>query len=691
MFRMRSPGDDETERHDVHAAALLAAAQALGFGTLLVTPDGKIVDVDERACAIMGRTREEVLALEDFMVCLAPEERHRVTDRRRERREGPLAPFVVNSVLLRPDGTRVPVEWATAEIGRETGNLRLAVVLRDATQQLNAERLARRYRRLIESLPVAVLVWDTAGVDDPLDMRLVSANAAAHAVLTPLEHAEVGQRVGDMFANPMQDATRTVALRGTGTMEHFPDLLIGDPERPQSVHRRRAVDLGDDVVAFMLENVTGERVESLRRRRLLERLVDTGDDERRTIALAVHDEPIQQLAAATLLVEALRRNPNIEQRDLRLEAVERSLRAAMSDLRRLVFELSPPELVESGLRGALDSAVAYLFDGTDTVVTLDVAVPDEPDLAVQTAAFRIAAEALANTRRHAGASHVLVDLHVRDDLLHIDISDNGCGFTPPIPPGRVGVRTMRERATALGGECDIDSGPGGTHVHAVVPLSGRHTTVDAAFDADLTAAAAAPSTGEIETLRRERNSLRARNDRQHASIATLEQRLEHTFALWRTLDDPTLATAELVRRTVRHVADLCGDGCGVRLVSADGTGWDHAVAWHPDPEQSAYLDRLLVLHAPDEASHPHTVLRGNAAVLLDRRASSWAIGGPRPIPQPPLMPNSAILAPIRAGGAPVGVLTVIRDISPMRFVDTDIDLMQAIADRLGAALDRAAR
>lgn len=631
VFRMRSREDDEAERGEVHAAALHAAAQALGFGTLFVSPNGKVLDIDERACALTGRTREEFLALDDFMVCIAPEERHRITDRRRARREGPLAPAVVNSVLLRPDGTRVPVQWATAEIGRETGDLRLAAVLRDTTQEVNTQRLAHRYQRLIDSLPLAVLVWDTSGVDDPLDMRLVSANGAARAVLAPLEHAEVGQRVGDLFADAVRDAARTIAVRGTGTVEHFPDLLIGDPERPQSVHRRRAVDLGDDLVAFMLENVTGERVESMRRRRLLERLVDTGDDERRNIALAVHDEPIQQLAAATLLVEALRRNPDSEQRDLRLEAVEQSLRAAMSELRRLVFELSPPELVESGLRGALDSAAAYLFDGTDTVVTLDVTVPDEPHLAAQTAAFRIAAEALANTRRHADASHVLVDLHVQDGLLYIDIDDNGHGFTLPIPPGRVGLRTMRERSAALGGEFDVESGPDGTHVHAVVPLGGRQATANAAFDANLAAAAAAaaPSSEEIETLRQERDSLRFRNDRQYANIAILQQRLERTLALWATLDDPTLEIAEQLRRTVRHVADLCADGCGLRLVSADGTRWDHTVAWHPDPEQRAFLDRSLVLHAPDEASRAHRAPRQRCCAP---RRAHFVVGHRRPAP-----------------------------------------------------------
>ena len=682
-------GDDEAGHQDARTPALLGALTALGFGTLVGSPAGRILDADDRTCKILGYTREELLAVDDLATIIAPEDRHLITARRRDRAAGPVEPFVIHTGVVCRDGQRVQLEGVGVEVGRGTPEFHVVVLLRDVTQHRNTERIVHSYERLIEHSPAGIVVWDADGVDDAFDMRLVSANPDAVAALPQLEGHGPGTRLGDVFPNAIEIARRTLALRGTGAADFFPDLVIGDPERPTRVHRRRAVDLGDGALAFVLENVTGERIESMRRRRLLERLVDAGDAERRTLAFAMHDEPVQQLAAATMLVEALRRNPDSPQRDERLETVEQSLRSAMSHLRRLVFELSPPELVESGLQGALDSAVSYLFDSRITAVTLDVAIPDEPDAAVQTAAFRIAAEALANASKHAMASHVLVDLHVEGDMLRILICDDGCGFAPAAMSARPGLQTMRLRATAIGGECEIESGREGTRVDALLPLSGSRTRPDARRNRG-GAAATAPPSEQIETLRRERDSLATRNERQHGRIETLQQRLNHTLALWSTLDDATLNASELVHHTVRHVAELCPDGCGIRLVSDDGGSWALAAGWHPDPDQMAYLDDLLVLHGPDEPSHPHTAMRSNAAVLLDRRATSWAVGSLRRLPTPPLPVNSAILAPIRADGAPFGVLTVIRDATTERLTEDDLDLLQTVADRLGTALRRAA-
>jgi PAS domain S-box-containing protein len=686
---MDSPSDNDVST-STRASALVQSLGALGFGTMLGTGDGRILDADDVMCEMTGRSREELLALNDVAILLAPDERHHITARRRDRISGPVAPFLVNTTLIRPDGSRIHVEFAAAEVERNNGEITLVVVGRDVSGEHEVVQRVQRYERLAEFSPVGIILWDLAGVDDPLDMRVLAANPAAQSALPQLAGEHHRKRFGDLFADSLDDARRTFAVRGTGGVEQFSDLVIGDPDRPDGVHRRRAIDLGRNTVAITLENVTGERTESIRRRGLLENLVDAGDAERRTFAFAMHDEPLQHLAAATLLIEALRRNPDAPARKERLDTVEESLRSAMATLRRLVFELSPPELVESGLQGAIDSAAAFLFEGSTTEVTLDVDVPDEPDLALQTAAYRIAAEALSNASKHARAAQVLVDLHVDSEAMHILISDNGCGFQPPIMTGRPGLRTMRLRATALGGDCRIETGPDGTRVRAWLPLGGRRAQHAVTAKPRVRLADAA-STSDIDALRLERDGLAARNERQHDTMDMLQDRLRHTLALWTTLDDSSLDAEEVVQRTVRHVSELCPDGCGVRLVADDGASWALVAGWHPDPAQLAYLNDLLVLHGPDEPSHPRTAMVGNAAVLLGRRASTWGLGSLRPIPQPPKKVNSVVLAPIRIEGVPVGVLTVMRDLTGTRLGEQDVDLIQTIADRLGAALRRAGR
>ena len=111
-------------------------------------------------------------------------------------------------------------------------------------------------------------------------------------------------------------------------------------------------------------------------------------------------------------------------------------------------------------------------------VTLDLN-PNLPRLhtATEVAILRAAQGALANVRRHAGASHVRVTLARADDQVRLDIVDDGVGFDPtavaaePTLAGGYGLRAMRESLTAIVGGLAIESEPGqGTDVSVTVPF-----------------------------------------------------------------------------------------------------------------------------------------------------------------------------------------------------------------------------
>jgi signal transduction histidine kinase len=91
--------------------------------------------------------------------------------------------------------------------------------------------------------------------------------------------------------------------------------------------------------------------------------------------------------------------------------------------------------------------------------------------AVEVVAFRIATEAMANAVRHAGAASVVVRLAADRDGLVVEISDDGSGIDPGAASG-VGLRSMDERASEVGGEVDLLARPdGGTIVRARLPLT----------------------------------------------------------------------------------------------------------------------------------------------------------------------------------------------------------------------------
>lgn len=139
----------------------------------------------------------------------------------------------------------------------------------------------------------------------------------------------------------------------------------------------------------------------------------------------------------------------------------------IGEIRSLVRALRPPELDELGLIGAVQ-AVGARFDGLRVGVIADELPRLEP--VVESAAYRIAVEALTNAARHSRATSATVRVNVSDGSLTLDVVDNGQGIPADARSG-TGSRSMRERADEVGGSCEVEAAPGGgTRVRALLPL-----------------------------------------------------------------------------------------------------------------------------------------------------------------------------------------------------------------------------
>jgi signal transduction histidine kinase len=201
-----------------------------------------------------------------------------------------------------------------------------------------------------------------------------------------------------------------------------------------------------------------------------ERLVTAREEERRRLRRDLHDGLGPALAAQTLKVGSARalypHDPVAA--DALLAELERDSEAAITDIRRLVYNLRPPALDELGLVGAIcEQAAQY----RGSAVSIQVDAPTLPALpaAVEVAAYRIVQEALANVVRHAHARTCRVQLAI-DSALSVTVTDDGQGIPPNHPLG-IGLTSMRERAAELGGACVVEAGPnGGTRVTARLPL-----------------------------------------------------------------------------------------------------------------------------------------------------------------------------------------------------------------------------
>ena len=222
--------------------------------------------------------------------------------------------------------------------------------------------------------------------------------------------------------------------------------------------------------------------EELQRSR--ERIVISREEERRRLRRDLHDGLGAQLAA--LIMEAgnarrsIRKDPDAA--DRALQELQAELRGGIMDIRRLVLGLRPPALDEIGLAGALRARLARLDGGNDDAESsLKVIFDAEERLpalpaATEVAAFRIVEEAVTNAVRHSHGSSVTVDIRLRDAWLVLTVTDNGDGFAASRDVSGLGLQSMRERASELGGTCSVETAPSGRgiEVRVMLPVQPRN-------------------------------------------------------------------------------------------------------------------------------------------------------------------------------------------------------------------------
>jgi signal transduction histidine kinase len=192
------------------------------------------------------------------------------------------------------------------------------------------------------------------------------------------------------------------------------------------------------------------------------------------LARDLHDSVVQTLYGISLgagtAAELLHGNP--AHAEASLAWIKETAAAGLTDLRGIILKLRPETLAGAGLAAALRGVFETLHAapgraGWGLQLDADPAVSPQ----VEEALYRIALEALGNAARHAEATQVTVRLAGDDSQVVLEVSDDGVGFTPSLSfPGRLGLRSMRERAALLGGTLDIRSAPGaGTVVRAALP------------------------------------------------------------------------------------------------------------------------------------------------------------------------------------------------------------------------------
>jgi signal transduction histidine kinase/HAMP domain-containing protein len=228
------------------------------------------------------------------------------------------------------------------------------------------------------------------------------------------------------------------------------------------------------------------RKEEQLRRQLLDRLITVQEEERKRIALELHDQTGQPLTSLIMTLGMLGESESLAEVRAQARYLRETAAQVMKEVHDLALELRPSVLDDLGLLAALRHLHKDYQDRFHMPVDLEVLglegerLPPE----VETALYRIVQEALTNVARHAQAENVSVVLEKRDRAVRLIIEDDGQGFDvnsllgsrreAESAEGKLGLIGMRERAALLGGTLTIESTPGmGTTVFVDVPLVRR--------------------------------------------------------------------------------------------------------------------------------------------------------------------------------------------------------------------------
>jgi signal transduction histidine kinase len=206
-----------------------------------------------------------------------------------------------------------------------------------------------------------------------------------------------------------------------------------------------------------------------------DKLQATREEEQKRIARELHDELGGSLTSIKYDLLWLEQHKNEDGEVLeRFKATRSLIDSTTKIVQRICAELRPKILDSLGLAAALEWHVQEFKKRTGIEVQLlqEAELPPIDD-AAKTGVYRIVQESLTNVARHSQASNVDIKVSVNDNILHVDIRDNGKGFDNALlnHPDSLGLLSLRERARMIGGKTDIKGTPGkGTEVIVEVPL-----------------------------------------------------------------------------------------------------------------------------------------------------------------------------------------------------------------------------
>jgi signal transduction histidine kinase len=325
---------------------------------------------------------------------------------------------------------------------------------------------------------------------DKAILVLTHGNTRTLDFSTMVTRGRMGAHLQDWWEARLQSLATAAFSAGTQVLDEYPyedAIILGSPvvvgrrplgllcainseSRPFTEEQAAFVQILSAFAAAALENA---------------RLAERGNyallaSERDRIAREMHDGVVQSLFSISLSLEVCKKQVRRDADGVAaiLDRLQEQINNAMSDLRRVIYDLRPMKLGELGLVGAVEYWVTEITRGRPVFGSVVVS-EGFPQLtgAEEACLYRVAKESVSNVVRHAGATSFSVELQHGDGWASVTITDNGDGFdaTMVMRGGTegLGLKSSSDRVAREGGTLTVTSVAGaGTTVHARLPVGG---------------------------------------------------------------------------------------------------------------------------------------------------------------------------------------------------------------------------
>ncbi len=469
---------DERMRVAARFEALLEAAPD---PTISVDRKGRIVEVNERAVAVFGYRRDELID-QDVEILVPDHLRGRHIQHRqafsRNSRARNMGSGLELAILCK-DGRELPVEISLSPTGIAAEGIVIASI-RDITLRKESEDALRESRKSLQRLVESTMAvpWEA----DARTWEFTYIGPQAEKLLGyPRERwLESGFWVEHIHPED-REYTIDYCLKSSKELDdyEFEYRMIASDGR--SVWFNDIVNVvrhnGEPAVltGFMIDITERKRIEATLQD-LSARLIHAQEEERRRIARELHDDFSQRLALVTLDIEQLARERSGSPKtfDTRIHNLVGRINELSLDVHRLSHQLHPSALDHLGLAAAIKGLCRELsaLHGLEIQFT-DHDIPDARPKDLALCLYRIVQEALRNVIKHSGAQEAHVELMQSREELALRIRDPGVGFDVTAVNGKhgLGLISMRERLRLVGGRIAIKSSEArGTQIEVLVPL-----------------------------------------------------------------------------------------------------------------------------------------------------------------------------------------------------------------------------